>query len=177
MTRISYCTTMSDQVRDLVTERGNLNVYRALAYAGKPFEGWMIAGRAALTSTAVSARLRELVILRVGHLMRCPYEIVQHIPQAEDHGVGSRQRDALAADGHLTEGGFSALEQSVLEMTTELVTTASLAPGTLERVREGLDDEQLLEVLMIINRWSGLALMINALDVDIDTDARFSMPR
>ncbi|MEW1654300.1 carboxymuconolactone decarboxylase family protein [Streptomyces sp. NPDC093707] len=176
MTRISYCTSMSDQVRGLVAERGNLNVYRALAHAGEPFAGWMLAGRAALTSTVVPARLRELVILRVGHLMHCPYEIAQHTHLAEDCGIGSRQRDALATEGRLAEGEFGPAELAVLEMTTELVTTATLAPATLDRAREVLDDEQLLEVLMIIGRWSGLALMINALDVDIDTDTRFSLP-
>ena len=176
MTRIPYCTSMSDQVRDLVAERGNLNIYRALAHAGEPFTGWMLAGRATLTSTVVPARLRELVILRIGHLMRCPYEIAQHTHLAEDCGVGSRQRDALAADGRLAEGGFSPTELAVLEMTNELVTRKSLAPATLDRLRELLGDEQLLEVLLIINRWSGLALMINALDVDIDTGTRFTLP-
>lgn len=176
MTRIPYCTSMSDQVRDLVAERGNLNIYRALAHAGEPFTGWMLAGRATLTSTVVPARLRELVILRIGHLMRCPYEIAQHTHLAEDCGVGSRQRDALAADGRLAEGGFSPTELAVLEMTTELVTSKSLAPATLDRLQELLGDEQLLEVLLIINRWSGLALMINALDVDIDTGTRFTLP-
>ncbi|MEV5084027.1 hypothetical protein AB0K74_36300 [Streptomyces sp. NPDC056159] len=77
----------------------------------------------------------------------------------------------------VAERGFSPAELAVLEMTTELVTTASLAPARLDRLREVLGDEQLLEVLMIINRWSGLALMINALDVDIDTGTRFSPPR
>ncbi|MFE7608661.1 carboxymuconolactone decarboxylase family protein [Streptomyces celluloflavus] len=176
MTRIGYCATMPDEVRKLAAERGNLNVYRALAHAGPPFAGWMLAGRAALTSKVVPARLRELVILRTGHLMRCPYEIAQHTPMAEGAGIGSRQLRALAADGRLADGGFTPTELTVLEMTTELVTTASLTPALLDRVRESLGDERLLEVLMIINRWSGLALMINALDVDIDTDTHFSMP-
>ncbi|GAA3681475.1 carboxymuconolactone decarboxylase family protein [Nonomuraea antimicrobica] len=167
---------MSDEVRDMVAERGNLNVYRALAHAGPPFAGWLLAGRAALTSEVVPVRLRELVIVRVGHLMGCAYELAQHTPVAERSGLGPRQLDALAADGRLTDGGFTPTELTMLEMTTELVTTASVTPGLLDRARELLDDEQLLEVLMIINRWSGLALMINALDVDIDTDHHFSLP-
>ncbi|MFF9322295.1 carboxymuconolactone decarboxylase family protein [Streptomyces sp. NPDC014735] len=136
----------------------------------------MLAGRAALTSTVVPARLRELVILRIGHLMRCPYETAQHTHLAEDCGVGPRQRDALAADGRLAEGGFSSTELAVLEMTTELITSKSPAPATLDRLREALGDEQLLEVLMIISRWSGPALMIKALDVDVDTGTRFTPP-
>ncbi|GLW07976.1 carboxymuconolactone decarboxylase [Microtetraspora sp. NBRC 13810] len=176
MTRIAYCTSMSGQVRDMIAERGDLNVYRALAHAGRPFAGWMIAGRAALTSKVVPVRLRELVILRVGHLMKCPYEIAQHTPVAEDSGIGSRPLDALAADGRLADGGFTPTELTVLELTTELVTTATLTPARMDRARELLGDEQLLEVLMIISRWSGLALMINALDVDIDTGRHLSLP-
>jgi hypothetical protein len=29
---------------------------------------------------------------------------------------------------------------------------------------------------MLINRWTGLALMLNALDVDVDTHARIAIP-
>jgi hypothetical protein len=50
-------------------ERGNRNVYRALANAENVFTGWMIAGRDALASPVLPARLRELIILRVGYLM------------------------------------------------------------------------------------------------------------
>jgi hypothetical protein len=33
-----------------------------------------------------------------------------------------------------------------------------------------------IEILMVINRWAGLALMLNALDVDLDETARLSIP-
>jgi hypothetical protein len=52
MTRIAYRRPedMTPQARELTEERGNLNVYRTLANAEKVFTGWMLAGRAALTS-------------------------------------------------------------------------------------------------------------------------------
>ena len=51
MTRVALrdIDTMSDEARKLTVERGNLNVYRALANAERVFSGWMTAGRAALT--------------------------------------------------------------------------------------------------------------------------------
>lgn len=46
-----------------------------------------------------------------------------------------------------------------------------------ERVHSALGDEATLEVLMLINRWTGLALMLNALAVELDTDARITIPQ
>jgi hypothetical protein len=43
-------------------------------------------------------------------------------------------------------------------------------------VHHGLGTNATVEVLMLINRWAGLALMINALDIDLDTTARISIP-
>ena len=44
-----------------------------------------------------------------------------------------------------------------------------------DQVHKALGSEATVEVLMVINRYSGLALMLNALDVDLDDTAR--LPR
>ena len=84
MTRIAYRPPrqITSQARQPTLERGNLNVYRALANAENMFTGWMVAGRAALTSPVLPASLRALVILRTAYLMDCPYEIAQHTAAA-----------------------------------------------------------------------------------------------
>lgn len=179
MTRVALrdIDTMSDEARKLTVERGNLNVYRALANAERVFSGWMTAGRAALTSPVLSARLRELVILRVGYLMDSPYEIAQHRSVAERAGVTPAQIAAVASASDLGTGGFDDGELAVLRLTTELVQTKKVDGELFERVRSALGDEATLEVLMLINRWTGLALMLNALDVELDTDARITIPQ
>ncbi len=60
MTRIPYRRPedMSDRARELTLERGNLNVYRVLANAEQVFNGWMQAGRDALTSPVLSLLFR-----------------------------------------------------------------------------------------------------------------------
>src|ERR1700727_1109604 len=80
MTRIPYRDPedMTERARELTLERGNLNLYRALANAENVFTGWMQAGRDALTSPVLSRRLRELVVLRTAYLMDSPYELGQH---------------------------------------------------------------------------------------------------
>jgi alkylhydroperoxidase family enzyme len=179
MTRVPYrdIDTMADEARALTVERGSLNVYRTLANAEKVFTGWMIAGRDTLTSPVLGPRLRELVILRTGHLMGSPYEIGQHTGVAEKVGISAEQIAALARTGDLDDAGFDDIEITVLLLTTELLVTKRVNAELFEKVRDALGDEATVEVLMVIHRWAGLALMLNALDVDLDSEARITIPQ
>ena len=179
MTRIPYrdLETLTEQARELTIERGSLNVYRTLANADKVFTGWMIAGRDILTSPVLGPRLRELVILRTGHLMGSPYEIGQHTGVAEKAGISAEQIAALAPAGDLDRAGFDDAELAVLLLTTELLVTKRVNAELFEKVRGALGDEATVEVLLIIHRWAGLALMLNALDVDLDSQARITIPQ
>jgi len=178
MTRIAYRQPeeMTEQARELTYERGNLNVYRALANAEKVFTGWMLAGRATLTSKVVPVRLRELVVLRTACLMDCPYELGQHNDVARTAGVSSDEINAIVSESDWQTGHFNATELAVLRLTTELLTTRSVSAAVFDQVHKALGSEATVEVLMIINRYSGLALMLNALEVDLDESARLTTP-
>lgn len=178
MTRIAYqdIEKLTKEARTLTLERGNLNVYRALANAPHVFTGWMIAGREHLTSPTLSPRLRELVIVRTAHLMGSPYEVAQHTGLADRAGVSPLQRAALGTDTELDNAGFDATELAVLHLTTELITTKTVQAELFHEVHNAVGDEATVELLMVIHRWAGLALILNALDVDLDPEARISIP-
>ncbi|MEZ0054278.1 alkylhydroperoxidase family enzyme [Mycobacterium sp. MAA66] len=178
MTRIAYrpLDQMTARARELTQERGNLNVYRALANAENVFTGWMIAGRDALTSRVLPVRLRELIILRVAYLMDSPYEVAQHGPLAGTVGVTEQDIAALSRRSGWETDDFDGVERDVLRLTTELLTTRAVAAELVEQVYQALGAEATVEVLMVINRWSGLALMLNALDIDVDEVARVVIP-
>src|ERR1700759_2728728 len=129
MTRHAYrrLEDMSDQARELTVERGSLNVYRTLANAEKVFTGWMLAGRAALTSPVLPFRLRELVILRTAYLMDCRYELGQHNDVARTAGLGKQEINAITSDCDWETGGFDPTELAVLQLTTELLTTRNVS--------------------------------------------------
>jgi alkylhydroperoxidase family enzyme len=64
----------------------------------------------------------------------------------------------------------------VLHLTTELLTTRSVSAEVFDQVHKALGSEATVEVLMVISRYSGLALMLNALEVDLDESARLPIP-
>lgn len=174
MTRIPYRRPedMTEQARQLTEERGNLNVYRTLANADKVFTGWMQAGRDALTSPVLTRRLRELVTLRTAAVMDCAYELGQHRDIARTAGLTAAQIEAAISDTDWQTDQFDPTELAVLRLTTELVSTRVVAAALFDQVHQALGPEATVEVLMVIGRYAGLALMLNALDVDLDETAR-----
>jgi alkylhydroperoxidase family enzyme len=178
MTRISYRRPedLTERARELTAARGNLNVYRALANAEKVFTGWMEAGDAALRSPVLPRRLRELVVLRTAYLMDSPYELGQHKDVALTAGVTGDEIGAMLTESDWQAGYFDGTELAVLQLTTELVTTRGVAASLVDQVQTALGPEATVELLMVIGRYAGLALMLNALDVDLDDTARLPMP-
>jgi AhpD family alkylhydroperoxidase len=178
MTRIPYRRPedMTELARELTARRGNLNVYRALANAEKVFTGWMVAGDAALSSPVLPRRLRELIVLRTAYLMDCAYELGQHRDVAQTVGVDSATINAITSESDWQTGQFDLTELAVLRMTTELVTTRHVAAPLFDQVHTALGSEATVEALMVMSRYAGLALMLNALDVDLDDTARLPIP-
>lgn len=179
MTRIAYKepNDLDDRARELTRARGNLNVYRALANAGKVFTGWMLAGDAALTSKTLPLRLRELVVLRTAYLMDSAYELGQHRDVARTAGLSGDDIDAVLTDSSWRTGHFEGTELVVLTLTTELLTTRRVSADVFDEVHHALGTQITVEVLMVISRYAGLALMLNALDVDLDESARLPIPQ
>jgi alkylhydroperoxidase family enzyme len=159
--------------------RGTLQ-YRALrafknADADKVFTGWMLAGRGALTSPILSHRLRELVVLRIAYLMDSPYELAQHDDITRTAGLDVDEISAVTSDSSWQTDHFEPAELAVLQLTTELMRMRGVAAGLFDQVHAALETEATMEVLMIISR-NALALMLNALDVDLDLDETARLP-
>jgi alkylhydroperoxidase family enzyme len=180
MTRIPYLRLedMNERARELTEERGNLNLYRVLANAEKVFNGWMVAGRDALTSPVLSRRMRELVVLRTAYLMESSYELGQHNDIARTAGLEADEISAVTSDSDWQTADFDPTEIAVMQFTTELLTTRRVAEPLFDQVHAALGVEATVELLMLIGRYAGLALMLNALDVDLDETARLpNIPR
>lgn len=178
MTRIGYREPpdMEPKARELTQARGNLNVYRTLANADEVFTGWMVAGNAALTSPTLPSRLRELVVLRTAYLMDCDYELGQHRDVARTAGLSAAEIDVVLSENSWQTYPFEESERAVLQVVSELLATRSVAPDSFERVHGALGSQATVELLMVIGRYAGLALMLNALDVDLDESARLPLP-
>ena len=78
--------------------RGRLiNIYRMLLNSPPLAESWFNHSNAVRWKTALDGRLREIVIIRMGHLTRCDYVLRQHVPSlALADGLRIEECSALA---------------------------------------------------------------------------------
>jgi 4-carboxymuconolactone decarboxylase len=162
-----------EPVRQWMARRGNLNVFRLLANAPHVFPGWTQMVDELFESPTVNRRMREVVILRVAHLQGSRYELSQHVGIARNAGLTDQQINAILDTDHPDAAGFSDTERTALDVTTELCTTHRLRDDTFAAAQAVFGDETLTELLMIISCYYGLALVLNAADLDVDAAARF----
>ena len=162
-----------EAVRQWMARRGNLNVFRLLANAPNVFVGWTQMVDELFDSPTFSRRMREVVILRVAHLQSSPYELGQHVGIARTAGLTEQQINAILDTGDLDAAGFSRTERTALDVVTELCTTHHLRDESFANARAVFGDEALTELLMIVSCYYGLALVLNAADLDVDAAARF----
>jgi 4-carboxymuconolactone decarboxylase len=175
MSRIPL-TSIEEQpepVRQWMARRGNLNVFRLLANDPQVFRGWTHMVDELFDSPTFSPRMREVVILRVAHLQGSRYELAQHVGIARSVGLTEPQIEAILDTGDLDAANFNRTERTALDVTTELCTTHRLRDDTFAAAQGAFGDEALTELLMIISCYYGLALVLNAADLDADAAARF----
>ena len=162
-----------EPIREWMARRGNLNVFRLLANAPRVFAGWMQMVDELFDSPTFDLRMREVIILRVAHLQDSSYELAQHAGIARHAGLTDKQINAILDNGDVDAAGFSDTERTALEVTTELCTTHRLRDQSFAAAHAVFGDEALTELLMIISCYYGLALVLNATDLDVDATARF----
>lgn len=160
--------------RDFLQRRGALNVFRLLANAPRVFGGWTRMTDELLDSPTFTLRQRELVILRVAHLQQCPYELAQHtdVARRTQPRITAQEIAALTGGGPLARAGFDDTELAVLNFVTELCTTHRVDSERFQSVHGLLGTEGITELLMLISLYYGLALVLNATELDIDDHVR-----
>jgi 4-carboxymuconolactone decarboxylase len=177
MSRMPLTTVdqLSEPIREFMARRGELNVFRVLSHAPAVFVGWTQMVDELLDSPTFTLRMRELIVLRVAHLQDAPYELSQHMDLARPAGLTERQIEAILDAGDnvdYEEVGFSRTERAVLEAVTELCTTQHLGEDHFAAIQAALGDEAVTELLMIVSCYYGLALVLNAAELDIDITSR-----
>jgi 4-carboxymuconolactone decarboxylase len=162
-----------EPIREFMARRGNLNVFRLLANAPNVFVGWAQMVDELFDSPSFSLRMREVVILRVAHLQGSRYELAQHVGIAQGAGLTEQQINAIVDTDDLDAAGFSRTERTALDVVTELCSTHRLRDDTFATAHTVFGDGALTELLMFVSCYYGLALVLNAVDLDVDAAARF----
>jgi AhpD family alkylhydroperoxidase len=146
-------------------ERGGrvLNLYRMLLHSPPVAEGWLAFLTAIRQKAALSARVRELVILRVAVLNAAEYEFKAHVPFAKAEGVSDAQVQGVR-DGAMSL--FDERERAALAYTDAMTRTIRVPDEVFAAVRRHFDDREIVELTATVGAYNLVSRFLEAIQVD-----------
>jgi alkylhydroperoxidase family enzyme len=172
MARVPYLSKLdlSPADQDLLTRE--IALHRALVHSPKAARAFIGVGKFIRHESRLDPRLRELAILQVGYLARSPYEYSHHIKIGREFGVSDEDIRAMIDE---TEGRPSRLEQParlVLKAAREMAVDLAVSDATFAALRQQLDHERLVELVMTIAFYCGVVRLLASLQIDVEDEYR-----
>ena len=148
--------------------RGRLiNIYRMLLNSPALAESWFNHSNAVRWKTTLDGRLREIVIIRMGHLAKSQYVLRQHVPSlALADGMTLEECDALA-DWRATTM-FSARERAALAYADTMTRDIEVPDPVFAEVKRHFEDRQIVELTVLIGTYNMNARVLQALRLDLE---------
>ena len=130
------------------------------------FLAWLPYSGVLLNWGKLTRKDAELVILRVGHLRDCEYELQQHRRIARTRGLDA-DTQARIFEGPDADG-LTDRQRVLITATDEFVVTRSMSQETWSALASFLDRKQQIEFCMLAAQYDGLAATMTTLRIPLD---------
>lgn len=118
------------------------------------------------TDSTLSARERELLILRIGWLRACEYEYLQHVILGLRAGL-TEEEVARIPDGP-DAPGWSAEDADLVRVADELFEDARIADATWQRLSVRYSEHQLMDMIFLVGCYEAVAMMMKSLAIPFE---------
>jgi len=144
-----------------------LNLYKALGHC--PFIGlnFQRLGNSLLKGEALSPKLRELAVIRVGNLAGSVYEFTKHTAVGLHCGVTQKQIDSISNWQDSPE--FDEVEKAVLAYTDEVALNVEVKDATFKQLRSFLSEHEIVELTVAIGYYGMACRVLVALQVELES--------
>jgi alkylhydroperoxidase family enzyme len=124
-----------------------------------PFGGKLLSGR-------LSARHRELLILRTGWNCQAEYEWGQHVVIGKASGLDDAEIERVKEEPDAA--GWDPFEATLLRAADELHEQSCITDATWAALTAVYDDKQLIEVPMVVGHYHLVGFTLNSLGVQLE---------
>ena len=127
---------------------------------------WLAYNQVLLAGLRLSARARELMVLRVAWRTHSRYEWVQHLALAARFDITREDADAIA--GGTDAATWTPLERDFVAAVDQLIDRHRIDDETWARLAEQLDERQLVEIPFVVGTYTCLAMVFNSLGIELE---------
>ena len=144
-----------------------INVYRILLHSPPLAESWFNHINQVRWGTEISGRIREIVIIRLAHLVTSAYVLRQHVPKlAQEEGLSNDECNALK--DWSVAGVFDGPERAVLSYVDAIVQDIIVPDEIFAPLRNHFSNRQIVELTLMIGAYISHARVLQALEVDLE---------
>jgi len=153
------------------TMRGNVpNVFKTLIHHEKLAKRWLVFATHILSKNSMSAREREIAILRTGWLAGSDYEWGQHVIIGKDAGLTADEIEAIKTGA--AADGWSDHDRLILRACDELHSDVFISDEVWAGLSATYSTEQMMDLIFTCGQYRMLAGALNSLGVPLDEDIR-----
>jgi alkylhydroperoxidase family enzyme len=146
-----------------------INVFGTLAHHPKLMKRWIVFGAHVLGKSTLSARDRELLILRTGWKCRSPYEWGQHVVIARASGITDDEIQRVAEGPDAP--GWDPFDAALLRAADELHDDSMITDATYAALADRYDTQQLLDLVFAVGQYHLVSMALNTFRVERDDGA------
>lgn len=176
MARIPYPQPelLDEEARKIMAGVPPINALRMLSHSGPVLAGFSAFGHRILYDLQIDPVLREMAIVRVGHLSHSAYELAQHNRFIADLGVSAEKIAALGTD--IRHPAFTDAERALLAFTDDIVANVRASDAILSELRRHFSDRQVVELIMVVGCYRMLSTMLETCGVEIEAPGSVEQP-
>jgi len=159
-----------DETREMLEplRRGGqlYNIFATLARHPKLMKRWMAFASHILGKSTLTAREREIVILRAGWLCEAEYEWGHHVAIARDIGLHQDEIDRIKLGPD--SPGWNELESALLQAVDELHADAFVADATWKSLAQHYSTEQMMDLIFTVGQYHMVSMALKSLGVQLE---------
>ena len=143
-----------------------LNIFRTMAHAPKALERFLQWGNYVLSKrNSLSARDRELAILRTGFNCRSGYEWTQHVEIGLDAGLTEAEIERIKAGPDAD--GWEERDRAMLRVVDDLTTDFFVSDASW-RALDFFTDRQKMDLVFTVGQYTQVSMFLNSFGVQLD---------
>lgn len=119
---------------------------------------------------SLPVRERELAVLRIGWLLRAPFEWGEHVEIARRAGISSEEIERVI-EGSVASG-WALHEAALLRAVEEMLSNQMIADDTWALLAQAWNEKQLIEFPMLVGQYVGTAMLQNSLRIRLESGNR-----
>lgn len=115
---------------------------------------------------ALSARDRQLAILRTGWLLQAPFEWGEHVRHSKQVGITAEEIERTTV-GSSAEG-WSDHDRAIIRAAEELRDNAMISDATWHQLAQAMSEAELVELVLLIGQFTNTAYFQNSLRLRLE---------